>query len=242
MFSTGQAQQQQQPIAQQKTITLEAFEAQLRGTSILWYLASKATSQSTYSPQYPPGFIDQVVTDAAPFQKKCLVISPQTPPGWRLIDDFDIVFRPITTVDWSLLLTLLTNSAKPLLCVLAPYVYPPAQLLQKLPTSITLVSLVFMDEPSTNLHVGAYQSILLPPLSLDVIPTISFPQHLGISNPSWNIITVLRDLHGAGASLVVSSIGDRLTQKQFYWFYTSSNQQQTWSLQHTQNILSALTV
>jgi hypothetical protein len=238
MFSTVQAQQQAQ---QAKTITLEAFEAQLRGTSVLWYLASKATSQTTYSPQYPPGFIDQVVTDAAPFQKKCLVISPQTPPGWRLIDDFDIIFRPVTTVDWSLLLTFLTNSAKPLLCILAPYVYPPAQLLQKLPTSITLVSLVFMDEPSTNLHVGAYQSILLPPLSLDVIPTISFPQHLGISNPTWNIITVLRDLHGAGASLVVSS-AERQVQKQFYWFYTSNNQQHTWSLQQTQSILSALTV
>jgi hypothetical protein len=51
---------------------------------------------------------------------------------------------------------------------------------------------------------------------------------------------VLRDLHGAGASLVVSSTGDRTGQKQYYWYYTSKNQHNTWNLQQIQSILKTI--
>jgi hypothetical protein len=218
----------------QQTITLEAFEANLRGTSILWYLSPHS------KPQYPLGFIDQVVTDAPPFAKKILIISQQTPVGWRLVDDWDVVFRPTTGPEWSLLLTYLLNSPKPVLAILAPGCFVPAALLQKLNNTITFVAFAYMDEVSPNLHTATYQSILLPQLSLDIIPSISFSQHLGIPSPQWNAASVLRDLHGAGASLVVSSIGDRLVQKQYYWYYTSKNQTYSWNLPQIQNILGTL--
>lgn len=236
-------------LAATKTITLEAFEAQLRGTSILWYITDHS------EPQYPPGFTDQVIADNIPFQKKFLVMGPQTPSGWRLIDDFDCVFRPVTSIDWSLLLTLLTNAGKPILCILAPLTYPPSQLLAKLPTTITFVSLVYLSNSSTtptlasapalnssstnqSIPPSIYQTILLPPLTLDIIPMISFPQHFGVSNPSWSIATVLRDLHGAGASLVLSTT--QTQQKQFFWYYTSVNQLEPWSFQQTKSFLGTL--
>lgn len=215
-----------------QTITLEAFEAQLRGTSVLWYLPQRAT------PQYPAGFIDQIVTDDKPFAKKILIISNATQPGWRLIDDFDLVMRPTTGPDWSVLLTFLNNCTKPALVILAPHAYAPAVLLQRLPQGTTFVSLKHLDEP--NASPQTYQTVLLPQLSLDLIPNISFSQLLSIPNPSWNVPTVLRDLHGAGASLVASSIGDRLAQKQFYWYYTSKNASPSWNLQQVQNILITL--
>jgi hypothetical protein len=214
---------------QSQTITLEAFEAQLRGTTVLWYIPQKAT------PQYPQGFIDQIVTDDKPFAKKCLILSVNTPPGWRLIDDFDIVMRPTTPTDWSVLLTCLNNCSKPVLVILAPYAYAPSALLQRLPQGTTFVSLKHLEEP--NASPQTYQTVMLPQLSLDLIPNISFAQLLGSSNPSWNVPTVLRDLHGAGASLVASSIGDRLAQKQFYWYYTSKNASPSWRLEQIQNIL-----
>lgn len=213
-----------------QTITLEAFESQLRGTSILWYIPQKAT------PQYPPGFIDQIVTDDKPFSKKILIMSPNTPVGWRLIDDFDVIMRPTTGTDWSVLLSVLNNSAKPVLVIIAPYTYAPTALLQRLPQGITFVSIKYLDESNTSPQT--YQTVLLPQLSLDLVPSISFLHHFGIPNPSWNISTVLKDLHGAGASIVASSIGDRLVQKQFYWYYTTNNQNSTWNLPQIQSILS----
>ena len=227
--------QQQQQQQQQQTITLEAFEATLRGTSILWYLAPGA------KPQYPQGFSDQVVADAPPFAKKVLIISQQTPTGWRLVDDWDVVFRPTTGPEWSLLLSYLMNCPKPVLSVIAPHCPTPAAFIQKITSQITLVCFAHMDEQLSNLHIQTYQSILLPPLSLDLIPSISFAQHLLIPSPSWNAASVLRDLHGAGASLVVSSIGDRLAQKQYYWYYTSKNQHIPWNLQQVQSYMLALT-
>jgi hypothetical protein len=221
-------------LQQSQTITLEAFEANLRGTSILWYLAPHS------KPQYPLGFVDQVVTDAPPFAKKILIISQQTPTGWRLVDDWDVVFRPTTGAEWSLVLTYFNNCPKPVLAVLAPSCFVPAALLQKLNNTVTFVAFAYMEDISPNLHMGTYQSILLPPLSLDIIPSISFSQLLGIPSPQWNAASVLRDLHGAGASLVVSSIGDRLAQKQYYWYYTSKNQSSCWNLLQVQNILAAL--
>jgi hypothetical protein len=249
--TTSYPQNQLNQSQQHQTITLEAFEANLRGTTLLWYLEPKTV------PQYPPGFIDQVVTDAAPFAKKVLILSPQTPIGWKLVDDFDVIFKPQNNTDWSILLTYLTNCAKPSIAILAPYTYPPVAFLQKINSAITLVSLVYLNDfnlsnPSspttaqqphnntTPIHPTAYQSILLPPLTLDIISTISFPQVLGISHPVWNVHSVLRDLHGAGASLVASSIGDKLGQRQFYWYYTSKNQYTAWNIQQIQNCLSAL--
>ena len=218
-----------------QTITLEAFEANLRGTSVLWYLPPGT------KPQYPQGFVDQIVTDAPPFAKKVLITGPQTHVGWRLVDDWDVTWRPTTGTEWSILLTYLNNCPKPVLLVIAPGSQIPPAFLQKMAAGITLVTFAIMGEPTVGLNITMYQSILLPPLNLDLIPSLSFVQHLGIPNPSWNASSVLRDLHGAGASLVVSSVGDRQGQKQYYWYYTSKNQHTPWNLTQVQNYLTALT-
>ena len=53
---------------QQQTIALEAFEASLRGTNMLWYLLDERTI-------YPPGFTDQIFADGAPFSRRILIAS-----------------------------------------------------------------------------------------------------------------------------------------------------------------------
>ena len=218
---------------QQQTIALEAFEASLRGTNMLWYLLDRLTV-------YPPGFTDQIFADGVPFARRLLITSSQTPPGWRLADDYDLIFRCQTGIEWSVLLTYITNAPKPMLIICAPFCTPPPNFLQRVPQTATLVAFAYMNQTAAQLSIQNYSSILLPPLSLDNISSISFPNHLGIPNPSWNQNSVLRDLHGAGASLVVSSVGDRTMQKQYYWYYTSKNQHSAWTLQQVQSILGTL--
>ena len=219
-----------QPQPEKQTITLDNFEISTRGTTVLWYLETHA------KPEYPPGFVDEIISDEAPFAKKILIVSQQTPIGWKLVDDFDVIFRPTTNIDWSILLTYLASCPKPTLVIAAPQLCPPVVFLQKLTNSVTLVSFVHMEELHTHTHT--YQSILLPPLSLDTIPNIAFSQLLGTPSPPWNVQSVLRNLRGAGASLVASSLG--AVQKQYYWYYTSKNQYTPWSLSQIQNCLRAL--
>lgn len=200
-------------------VQLEAFEAPLRGRQVRWFLVPGAPIAQ------PPGFQEQTIVESPPFQRRILITSPQSSEAWKLVDRQDAILVPTTGQDWSLALTLILNQPPPCLVVLTPELKIPPVFLQKCaaqpigkaptmihfqwltmpppPPAITF-SATFLP-PSRNLEDGtleATQAVLQNLLSSDVLRNFSLKD-------------ALRDLKSAGATLVISNIGE--TEPNLYW-------------------------
>jgi len=192
------------------SISLEAFDANLRGRISQWILPSSDLCVM------PNGFYDQLISGAPPFQTSILLLSKQDSRAWLLAHAWDLTFSPESPTDWSLTLSILQHLKGPLLIVTSPKIQVPQAFWQKCLTSYkiapTCVCLKDISEAAVQILP---HSIFFPKLDLITdtqftkIPSM-FPTAVQQSIQSLDLRSIYKELRGSGASLCLSLIDSRL--------------------------------
>ena len=192
------------------SISLEAFDSNLRGRISHWILPS---------PDFcalPNGFQDQLISGSQAFQYSILLLSKQDSKAWHLAYPWDMTFIPESTNDWSLLLSIIGHLKTPLLIVTAPMLQVHASFWQKCMSSpkvsVTGVCLYHISNPIQATHLP--QAIFFP--KLDLITDTQFIKIAGIlpamiqqSIQKLDLRSIYRELRGSGASLCLSLTDSR---------------------------------
>jgi hypothetical protein len=203
-------------------VQLEAFESPLRGRRIRWFVSPGAPAL------YPPGFQEQCFTESPPFQKRYLITSPQSSEAWKLTDKWDAIFTPTTGIDWSLILTYLLNQPPSVLVLCTPEVQAPIPFFQKCTQAghkaPTLICLQMLTLPLPQAPV-TFDATFYPPAKA-VDDHLMDAMQISLENlmsadrlRTFVVRDALRDLRGAGATLVISRIED--PDPCLYWYYAS---------------------
>lgn len=214
------------------SISLEAFDGNIRGKLILWILPSNECS-------LPCGFQDQILSSTPTFQTHILLTTKHESKAWLLSYSWDLTFMPESPNDWSLLLSILQHLKKPILIVTTPKCQAPPVFWQKCQTPVSPITCVVLkDIPGESVVATPYNispyAVFFPRLDsiLDSqfmkIPSI-LPASVQQSIQSLDLRSIYRDLRGAGASLCLSLIDSRLTANgsipsyNATWFYPEIN-------------------
>lgn len=209
-------------------IQLEAFEASLRAKRTRWFLSPAAPIA------YPPGFNEQMFLESPSYTKRILVTTHISSEAWKLVDKWDIIIIPSTAQDWSLLLTILFNTAYPLFVVLTPETRPPyafftkaQQAGQKAPTIVQFQYLMAPIPPA----VVTFDATFFPPTrfidenGMEATETL-LRQLVGMHTLNNFVLKdAIRDLKSAGATLVISSIDER--EPNIYWYYATETKKKS---------------
>jgi hypothetical protein len=203
-------------------VQLEAFESSLKARRIRWFISP------LHPTIYPPGFQEQLFTESPPFQKRILLTSVSSSEAWKMSDKWDIILVPQTQMDWSLVLTLCMNQPSHSLIVSTPETRIPVQIFQrcaqmgaKAPTFVCLQSLS-LPLPQAPI---SFDATFFPPAK-DVEDALMEAMQTALKSVisdhklgDFTVKDALKDLRGAGATLVVSSIEE--TESTLYWYYAS---------------------
>ena len=193
------------------SISLEAFDAELRGKISQWVLASDDTCS------LPNGFFDQLISGSSNFQTSILLLSKQDSKGWYLSYPWEMTFIPESNTDWSLILSILQHLKSPQLIVVCPKLQVPNAFWQKCMTlgkhTPTCVSLKHISDYSPGNLIP--HSVFLP--KLDLITDTQFTKIIsglsqGIQNSmkDLDLRSIYRELRGSGASLCLSLTESRV--------------------------------
>jgi hypothetical protein len=194
------------------SISLEAFDENLRGKISQWILPSEETCS------LPNGFFDQLISGSTAFQTSILLLSKQDSKAWHLAYPWDMTFVPESTTDWSLLLSILQHLKGPHLIVASPKLQVPQAFWQKCMSFIsgkvpTCVSLKHISDSNPGNLLA--HSIFFPKLDLITdtqfikIPSI-LPIAIQQSIQTLDLRSIYRELRGSGASLCLSLTETRL--------------------------------
>jgi len=217
------------------SISLEAFDGNLRGKLSQWFIPSDICA-------LPNGFQDQILTGTTAFQTYLLLTSKQESKAWLLADSWDNTFMPEASTDWSLVLSILPHLKKPVLivstpkCAVPPVFWNKCSQLQPPPTCVSLCNIP--DDTSKQLPIQWSPNAVFFP-KLDAISEAQFikiPSALNSqvnhSIKSLDLRSLYRELRAAGASLCLSlndsrSITNGLTSQipeySSMWFYPEIN-------------------
>ena len=188
------------------SISLEAFDANLRGRISQWILPSEEVCS------LPNGFFDQLISGSAQFQTSILLLSKQDSKAWHLAYPWEMTFVPESNTDWSLLLSILQHLKGPQLIVASPKIQVPQAFWQKCMSfgqakAPTCVSLKYISD--SNQGALLPHSIFFPKLDLITdtqfikIPSI-LPIGVQQSIQTLDLRSIYRELRGSGASLCLS--------------------------------------
>ena len=204
------------------SISLEAFDGELRGKLSQWLITSDSCV-------LPHGFQDQLLSSIPAFQTSILITSKQESKAWLLSYSWDLTFIPDSPTDWSLLLSIVQYLKKPLLIVSTPKCQvPPAfwqkTLLQRESHLITCAML--KDITDVTVCINQPYSIFFP--KLDTITDTLFIKAAQPYIQAIDLRSIYRDLRGAGASLCLSFTDSRasngsLPSYNALWFYPENN-------------------
>jgi hypothetical protein len=217
------------------SISLEAFDGNLRGKLSQWFIPSDICA-------LPNGFQDQILTGSTAFQTCILLTSKQESKAWLLAHSWDNTFMPEVSVDWSLVLSILPHLKKPILIVSTPKcAVPPAfwnkcSQLQPPSTCVSLCNIP--DDTSKQVHIQwSPNAVFFPKLDtiseaqFIKIPSALSPQ-VNHSIKSLDLRSLYRELRAAGASLCLSLNDSRSTtngltsqipEYSSMWFYPEIN-------------------
>jgi len=222
------------------SISLEAFDANLRGKYTIWILPSQDTCS------LPNGFQDQILSGTPSFQTSILLMSKHDSKAWLLSYSWDMTFTPESPTEWSLLLSILQHLKKPILIVTSPKSQVPPAFWQKCITTPmnppTCVSLKYLPtEPSPSNQITSLPHCIFFP-TLDIMTDIQFSKIPSILSPviqqsiqSIDLRSLYRELRGAGASLCLSLTDSRFASNPISasngtmpsynatWFYPENN-------------------
>jgi len=198
------------------SISLEAFDANLRGRISQWILPSQEICS------LPNGFHDQLISGNAPFQTTLLLLSKHDSKAWLLSFPCDLTFIPESPTDWSLLVSMLQHLKAPILIVTCPKLQVPAAFWQKcllIKAQAQAITCVCLRDISSDTQVQQSflpQFIFFP--KLDLITDTQFmkfpsilPQATQHSIQSLDLRSIYRELRGSGASLCLSLTDSRLS-------------------------------
>lgn len=194
------------------SISLEAFDANLRGKISQWILPSEETCS------LPNGFYDQLISGSAQFQTSILLLSKQDSKAWHLAYPWEMTFIPESNTDWSLLLSILQHLKGPILIVSSPKIQVPQAFWQKCMsfTSAKAPTCVSLKHISDTHGTLMPHSIFFPKLDLITdtqfikIPTM-FPIAIQQSVQALDLRSIYRELRGSGASLCLSLTESRVS-------------------------------
>jgi hypothetical protein len=208
-------------------LTIENFDATLRGTKILQYILKGCQDAPLY---------EIAAAGGEPFSRSIL-IAPSRAVGAQQFfrTAWDAVFQVRAAVnqqtansyngtqsqqasqDWSFILTYITNSPKPVCIFVEDGIDPPDAFIKKLPQTATLIVQKTIGQRPSSL----YDTIYFPPISeansheaniilscLDIL--------LASKNEdrrSW-----LKELRVAGAGIVWTRFEERSQQGAVYWY------------------------
>lgn len=196
------------------SISLEAFDENLRGRISQWILPSQDSCS------LPNGFYDQMISGSAPFLTSILLLSKQDSKAWLLAYPWDMTFIPESPTEWSLLLSVLQHLKAPVLIVCCPKLQVPPAFLQKcLTTQKSIPTCVLLKDTTESNGQGVLpHSIFFP--KLDLITDTQFiklASGLPISIQAYiqtlDLRSIYRELRGSGASLCLSLIDSRFTSQ-----------------------------
>lgn len=187
------------------SISLEAFDENLRGRISQWILPSQDFCS------LPNGFYDQIISGSAPFSTSILLLSKQDSRAWHLAYPWDMTFIPESPTDWSLLLSMLQHLKAPILIVCCPKLQVPPAFLQKCLTSQKSIPTCVLLRDGSESHGQTVlpHSIFFP--RLDLITDTQFvklasglPVAIQQYIQTLDLRSIYRELRGSGASLCVS--------------------------------------
>jgi hypothetical protein len=205
-----------------KVVQLEAFESSLKARRIRWFVSPLLPTI------YPPGFQEQLFTESPPFQRRILLTSTASSEAWKMTDKWDMILVPQTQMDWSLTLTVLMNQPPPTLVISTPETRIPPQIFQKCAhmgaKAPTFICLQTLSHPLPQAPIS-FDATFFPPAK-DVEDTLMDAMQNALKSVisdhklgDFTVKDALKDLRGAGATLVVSSIEE--TEPTLYWYYAS---------------------
>ena len=209
------------------SISLEAFDADLRGKLSQWILPSDICA-------LPNGFQDQILSGINGFQTHILLTNKQDSKAWLLAYSWDLTFTPESGTDWSLLLSILGHLKKPILIVTTPKCHAPSafwqkcSLMQPSPTCAVLSEITESGKRPVSQPLP--NTVFFP--KLDSLSETQFLKAQTILHPiiqqtiqKLDLRSLYRELRGAGASLCLSSINSRTISDSFnsMWFYPEVN-------------------
>ena len=217
------------------SISLEAFDANLRGRISQWILPSDICS-------LPNGFHDQLISGNAPFLTSILLLSKQDSKAWQLAYPWDMTFIPESPTEWSLLLSIIQHLKAPVLLVTCPRLQVPLAFWQKCLTLKTVPTCVCLRDLETQTHIQIQNTFLphfifFPKLDLltdtqfiKIQTTLPLPIQQSVQN--LDLRSIYRELRGSGASLCLSLTESRFGSFQqngqmpsynATWFYPEIN-------------------
>lgn len=218
-------------------IKVDAFESSLHGHHVRWLIPN--INEDTY---YPPGFLEQCLTEIPPFQRKILIMDTKACESWKLVDRWDAIFLPQSSNDWSLIITFLQYQPSPTLVILLNESVPAAFFTKcrslkghqgqqgsggSPPTLIHFQQLtnsnIFKPLPS-NMPPVMYDEIFFPKIKEDTVEILQEILQQSISQERMKGLVlkdIFRDLRSSGASLVISY--DRTRLSGLFWYYMSMN-------------------
>ena len=203
-------------------VQLEAFEAPLRNRRIRWFVTPNQPIT------YPPGFQEQCFIESPPFQRRILLTTHASSEAWKLVDRWDVMFVPATSQDWSLILTVALNQPPPCLIIATPEVKVPPAFFQRCQAAgakaPTIVCFQTLQHPVPAAPVTMDATFFPPFKTMDdtlMEATQAALHQLLSSDIMQNFVLkdAIRDLRSAGATIVVSSIGD--ATQSLYWYYAA---------------------
>ena len=205
-------------------VQLEAFEATLRNKRIRWLLSPNQPAT------YPPGFQEQLFLETPPFQRRILLTTSASSEAWKLVDRWDAILLPHTGADWSLALTVCMNQPAPALVIMTPELKPPQAFFTKCQTlglkGPTIVHFQTLQIPTPPAAV-TFDATFFPPsksfdeTSLEATQVILQQLLSANSLRNFDLKDAIRDLRGAGATIVVSCIGEQ--EPVLEWFYATES-------------------
>ena len=145
-----------------------------------------------------------------------------------MTDKWDMILVPQTQMDWSLTLTVLMNQPPPTLVISTPETRIPPQIFQKCAhmgaKAPTFICLQTLSHPLPQAPIS-FDATFFPPAK-DVEDTLMDAMQNALKSVisdhklgDFTVKDALKDLRGAGATLVVSSIEE--TEPTLYWYYAS---------------------
>jgi hypothetical protein len=203
-------------------IKVDAFESSLHGRHVRWFLPT--SKNEIY---YPPGFLEQCLTETPPFQRKLLVMDTKTSEAWKLVDQWDAIFVPQSSNDWSLIITYLQYQPSPTVIILLNDIVPPAFFAKcrSIKTQPTLVHFQSLSQEHSLKTTGiTYDEIFLPKIKEDTTEILQDILKQSISQERMKGLVlkdIFRDLRSSEASLVISFDRNRLAG--LFWYYMSEN-------------------
>jgi hypothetical protein len=193
-------------------INLEAFNTNLHGAKIL--------CQGTFSKGKPP-IMDTVQKLREPFKKRILITNTAFSLGRYFTLQYDATFQAKDSTDWTMIVTYMTYTAKPLL-VIVEDIQIPDGFWVKVPKTATVVHMLQQVQ-----GVRPYDAIFFAPMEVNSpIADHTYKQIQSVYKPNYSIGEhkgILQEVRIANAGMAWTRV-DEEASGSIFWYDPVHNQ------------------